>query len=61
MNVHDGMPEQLGWIYYWIGMGYENRTEASIMPRRVRRYLLASENQGRAYAAALPRRHDSTH
>ena len=33
MGVHDGMIDQWGGIYFWIGMGYENRTEAAgILP-----------------------------
>jgi hypothetical protein len=33
MDVHDGMIDQWGGIYCWIGMGYENRTEAAgILP-----------------------------
>ena len=33
MDVHDGMINQWGGIYYWIGMGYQNCTEAAgILP-----------------------------
>ncbi len=33
MGVHDGMIDQWRGIYCWIGMGYENRTEAAgILP-----------------------------
>ena len=33
MGVHDGMIDQWGGIYCWIGMGYQNCTEAAgILP-----------------------------
>ena len=33
MDVHDGTIDQWGGSYYWIGMGYQNCTEAaSILP-----------------------------
>ena len=43
MGVHDGMIDQWGGINCWIGMGYENRTEAAgILPPQDRHGALLS-------------------